>query len=137
MRVTAFILLVLWTIGVHGSDGPSVRQGVYTDEQATRGEAVYGQECASCHGPTLGGVEMAPALTGDTFLANWSGLTVADLFERIRLSMPPDNPGRLSRAQNLDVIAYMLKVGKYPSGRRELPAEADMLKQIRIETPER
>jgi len=79
---------------------------------------------------------MAPALTGDTFLANWNGLTVADLVERIKLSMPPDNPGRLSRAQNLDVVAFILKVGKYPPGTTELPVAADMLKQIRIETPE-
>lgn len=136
MRVATIVLFLIWVVAVHGSTATSVRHGVYTDEQAKRGEAVYAQECASCHGPTLGGVEMAPALAGETFLANWSGLSVADLVERIRLSMPPDNPGRLSRAQNLDVVAYMLKVGKYPAGKSELPAEAEPLKQIRIETPE-
>ncbi|PYR94394.1 MAG: class I cytochrome c, partial [Acidobacteria bacterium] len=36
---------------------------------------------------------MTPALTGGAFMANWDGLTVGDLFDRIRISMPADRPG--------------------------------------------
>jgi quinoprotein glucose dehydrogenase len=122
-----------WIAGVAGSTSPSVRHGVYTEEQAKRGEAVYAKECALCHGPTLGGIEMAPALAGPMFLATWSGLSVGDLVERIRLSMPPDDPSRLSRTQNLEVVAYMLKVGQYPAGKTDLPTESPLLSQIRIE----
>ena len=28
----------------------SVWDGVYTDEQAKRGQTLYGKECSSCHG---------------------------------------------------------------------------------------
>ena len=110
----------------------SVLDGVFLEQQAKRGQALYEQECASCHGAALQGIEMAPALVGPSFLANWGGLTLGDLFERIRQSMPPDDPTRLSRAQHADVVAYILKAGKYPSGPAELPAEVSALKEIQI-----
>ena len=53
-------------------------------------------------------------------MANWSGLTVGDLFERIRLSMPEGRPGTLSRQQNADILAYMLSVNQFPAGKTEL-----------------
>ena len=40
----------------------SVWDGVYSEEQATRGEALYQAECGSCRGPLLDGGEMAPPL---------------------------------------------------------------------------
>ena len=72
----------------------SIWDGIYTEEQATRGQGLYSQECASCHGGELTGGEMAPPLAGGEFLAGWDGLTVGDLFERIRISMPQNTPGR-------------------------------------------
>lgn len=111
----------------------SVLEGVYTEEQGKRGEAVYAQECSTCHGASLEGGEMAPALAGSAFMSNWQGLTVGDLFERIRISMPDGNPGKLSRQQNADVVSYILSVGKYPAGKTELPKEVELLKQIKIE----
>src|SRR3954462_10005482 len=91
----------------------SVFDGVYAKEQATRGEALYKQHCASCHGPALEGIEMAPALAGPEFLDKWAGQTVGDLFERIRTTMPMDKPGRLSREVDVDITAYMLSVNKF------------------------
>ena len=110
----------------------SVWSGVYSEEQATRGNALYAQHCSSCHGDELLGHEIAPALTGGAFAANWDGLTLGDLSERIRLSMPADSPGRLGRQQVADLLAFILSVGQFPAGRAELPREAELLKQITI-----
>ncbi len=66
------------------SGSRSVWDGVYTQEQAERGHSLYNEHCTSCHGDTLAGGEVAPPLAGGDFLANWNGLTVGDLFERIR-----------------------------------------------------
>src|SRR2546430_16270645 len=66
----------------------SVWDGVYTEEQAKRGEPVYQKECAACHGAMMTGGESAPPLTGGGFQANWNGLTLGDLFDRIRKTMP-------------------------------------------------
>ena len=112
----------------------SVWDGVYTEEQAKRGESVYLKECDACHGDQLTGGESAPPLTGGAFLSNWNGLTLGDLFDRIRKTMPQTNPGRLTRQQDADVLAYMLSRNKFPPGKTELYRQSEMLKEIRFES---
>ena len=114
--------------------GSSVWDGVYTPEQAKRGETAYLQACAGCHGTGLEGGDMTPPLVGGAFTSNWNDLTAGDLSERIRTTMPLDNPGRLSRQQTADVIAFILKANNWPAGSAELPADTGALKQVRIET---
>jgi S-disulfanyl-L-cysteine oxidoreductase SoxD len=111
----------------------SVWDGVYTEEQAKRGEPFYRKECAACHGDQLSGGESAPPLTGGAFLSNWNGLSVGDLFDRIRKTMPQTNPGRLTRQQDADILAYVLSRNKFPSGKTELYRQSEMLKEIRFE----
>lgn len=132
----AIAALAVWTATfcaavLRGQETRTVWDGVYTAEQAKRGETLYGQHCASCHGGTLLGAEAAPALTGFEFGANWSGLTVGDLFERIRTSMPPDDPGKASAQQKADIVAHILKVGGFPAGAIELPRDQQVLSQIK------
>jgi cytochrome c len=115
-------------------ESKSVWDGVYTEEQAKRGEPIYRKECASCHGEMLTGGESAPPLTGGAFLANWNGLTVGDLFDRIRKTMPQSAPGRLTRQQNSDILAFMLSANKFPAGKTELYRQSEMLKEIRFES---
>jgi mono/diheme cytochrome c family protein len=112
----------------------SVWDGVYTEEQAKRGEPIYQKECASCHGAMLTGGESAPALTGGSFQANWNGLTLGDLFDRIRKTMPQSKPGSLTRQQGADILAFMLSNNKFPAGKTELYRQSEMLKEIRFET---
>ena len=138
MRPASFILLAAAVASLFGQPAASVWDGVYSEEQAGRGRTLYGKECASCHGSSLSGGETAPPLTGSAFMANWSGLSVGELFERIRLSMPEGRPGTLSRQQNADILAYMLSVNEFPAGKAELQKDTDRLKQIRFlaEKPE-
>jgi mono/diheme cytochrome c family protein len=112
----------------------SVWDGVYTVEQAKRGEETYKRFCGQCHGSMLTGGETASPLTGGAFLSNWNGLPVGDLFERIRRSMPQDQPGKLTRQQNADVLAYLLSFNKFPAGKAELPRQDEFLREIRFET---
>jgi S-disulfanyl-L-cysteine oxidoreductase SoxD len=104
--------------------------GVYSLEQAKRGEHLYSENCAACHGSDLNGGEMAPALIGGEFSANWDGLTLGDLFERIRISMPQNDPSALTRAQKIDVLGFILYKGGYPAGQTELPSQTEVLKTI-------
>lgn len=115
------------------SESRSVWDGVYTDEQAKRGQAVYRKECAACHGASLTGGESAPPLTGGAFLSNWNGLTLGDLFDRIRKTMPQNTPGKLTKQQNADVLAFTLTANKFPSGKTELSQKTEFLKEIRFE----
>lgn len=111
----------------------SVWNGVYTAAQAKRGAAVYQELCAPCHGVDLAGAEMAPPLAGPAFMANWSGLTLNDLYDRIRLTMPPDRAGGLPRQDTVDTLAYVLRANGFPAGKAALEARAEVLMQIRIE----
>src|SRR5262244_2034730 len=111
----------------------SVWDGVYTEEQAKRGAPMYSEFCASCHGPELMGGEMAPPLATGDFLSGWDGLTLGDLFERIRISMPQNAPGSLSGQQNADILAFVFNANKFPAGDAELPKEDGILKPIKFE----
>jgi quinoprotein glucose dehydrogenase len=111
----------------------SVWDGVYAAEQAKRGQARYGEQCAACHGDTLGGGESAPPLAGGEFLSNWNGLTVGDLFDRTRTTMPQSKPGTLSREANAEILAYVLSVNQFPAGTADLPQASEALREIRIE----
>ena len=107
--------------------------GVFTEAQAERGKDVYRATCARCHGTDLEGEEIVPPLTGGRFTASWNGLTLGDLYERIRTTMPYDDPGTLTRQQNADVIAYILRMSRFPMGARELANRAEALKMIAFE----
>jgi mono/diheme cytochrome c family protein len=107
----------------------TVNDGVYTDEQAVRGQAIYKARCASCHGDTLTG-RVGPALAGDDFLAKWSAQPLADLAAQIRNTMPKDDSPRLTRQGAADVVAYMLQIAKFPSGRAELPVDEAALARV-------
>jgi DNA-binding beta-propeller fold protein YncE/mono/diheme cytochrome c family protein len=112
---------------------PSVWEGIFTAEQASRGEGLYAQRCARCHAPDLTGGEIAPALNSAEFKSNWTDLSVDDLFERIKVSMPQDNPGSLSRQQTADILSFVLSKNHFPEGKTELAREAEVLKGIRFE----
>ncbi len=113
----------------------SVLDGVYTDAQAGRGNVQYSQHCAACHGSGLTGNGEAPALVGGEFISNWAGLTVGDLFERIRTTMPQDNPGKLSRDQYADILSFLLKSNGYKAGQKELDRRTPFLNAIAFVPP--
>jgi mono/diheme cytochrome c family protein len=106
---------------------------LYTAAQAGRGQAQYTQQCASCHGQSLEGIEIAPPLAGPDFVDKWTGQSMGDLFERIRTTMPKNKPGSLTREAVADITAYILSVNQYPAGSTDLPADTQPLRGIRID----
>jgi S-disulfanyl-L-cysteine oxidoreductase SoxD len=129
VKIGAALLALLAVFGM----AQSTRDGVYTDAQAGRGLASYKKSCASCHGEKLDGSGQIPGLSGDEFETMWAGQSLDDIFERIQGSMPGDNPGKLARNENADILAYVLKFNKLPAGNSELPTDAEALKKIQID----
>ena len=111
----------------------SVNDGVYTAEQAKKGDALYKEQCASCHGDNLEGAGPMPPLAGPDFMTNWQGKTVGDLFEKTHTTMPATAPGSLTPEQVADVTAYILSVGKFPAGAAPLDTKMETLLQIKLE----
>jgi cytochrome c len=104
----------------HAQQAPSLKNGVYSNQQAERGRAVYETRCATCHGDKLQGASAGSPLTGQDFLANWSGRPLLDLVDKIHKTMPFEAPGSLSRQQSTDLAAHILKAGAYPAGQTDL-----------------
>ena|SRR5438874_10099050 len=137
MKIAAAVFVVMVSylgIAAHQNEDKTTWSGVYTEAQAKRGEALYGQYCTKCHGPDLSGADAAPPLTGGEFNSGWNDLTVGDLFERLRITMPADKPGTVSRQDNADIAAFLLAKNGFPAGNGELPTQTEILKGIKILT---
>lgn len=112
----------------------SVKNGVFSAAQAQRGEEIILTECARCHSPSLlGGENNTPPLVGEFFQKKWGGMPLGELFEKMVKTMPTDSPGRLSKAEYADALAYILSANKYPAGALDLTADAAALAEIKIE----
>ena len=122
-----------FVVALHAQQARTAAQGVYTEAQATRGQALYKDRCAACHGATLAGGQ-APPLTGDELTGNWGG-PLSDLVNKIQNTMPANDSGKLTPQQSADIVAYLLQVGKFPAGQAELVADEAGLKQITLPAP--
>jgi mono/diheme cytochrome c family protein len=98
----------------------TVQDGVYTGAQATRGQALYTQRCAGCHGAALTGGQ-APPLAGDAFTAKFRMEPLSALFIKIRYTMPPgaEANAQLTNTQAADLVAHILKTNSLPAGKAE------------------
>ncbi|HWI20208.1 MAG TPA: cytochrome c [Vicinamibacterales bacterium] len=138
LRIAFGVLALVWVAGVsqyavQAEQNKTVWDGVFSKDQATRGEAAYKTACSECHGNDLMGDGFAPALAGAEFMGNWNDLSVGDLFERIRISMPPSGPSSVTPAQKADIVAHIMSLNKWPAGTGELEPKTDVLKTIKIE----
>src|SRR5687767_10305863 len=126
---TGIFLSILVAAGVSSAavraqPARTIWDGVYTEAQAKRGEAVYFDICVRCHGPQLqGGNDGAGPLIGPTFNGNWNGVPLGQMADRMRATMPLDKPNTLTRQQITEVLTYILGVNKVPAGKTELPRQ--------------
>jgi mono/diheme cytochrome c family protein len=137
--IAAFALMV-WSAGLlqavradQAAAATTTWSGVYTEEQATRGAAAYTKSCAECHQEDMAGDGFAPPLKGPEFMNNWNSLTVGDLFERIRVSMPPAGPTTVPTKEKAEIVAHILKNAGFPAGTTELASQTEALKAIKFE----
>lgn len=113
----------------------STASGVFTEEQAKRGESAYKEHCATCHGSDLRSTDReVPNLTDASF-KRWVGKSIAEKFEDTRDTMPPRDERSLPDQTYLDVITFILRFNKVPTGLQELKPDPSILKQIKIADP--
>jgi mono/diheme cytochrome c family protein len=109
----------------------TVLDGAFAAGQAARGRAAYQDACSRCHGEALqghvggyGGGADAPMLTGKIFIDRWREDNLVELFTVIRAGMPRQAVDSVSTPAKLDILAYILQVSGFPSGREELTADS-------------
>ncbi len=109
-----------------GTPHRTVWDSVYTESQAARGVAAFGQSCSGCHALAAGG---KAALVGEPFWKSFQQKTVGDLLEYVSANMPNGTPGSLNESTYRDIVALMLKSNGFPAGTTELRRDdsADVL----------
>ena len=119
--------------GVKAQQPKTVWDGVYTEEQATRGQQAYKEVCGHCHRDNLtgGGSEAgAPALAGPIFTVRWRDQPLADMFVTIGTTMPKNKPDSMMHKVVADIVSFILKANDFPAGKGELPPNLEALKGI-------
>jgi S-disulfanyl-L-cysteine oxidoreductase SoxD len=143
LAATALLLVAIGvgaTAAAQSASGPSatIWDGVYTAEQARRGEAAYTGPCDRCHGYKLDGAPEdpvmlpSPPVAGAKFLRKWRGQSLAVLFEYTRATMPSNNPGYLNDSDVADIVAYMLAASGAPAGSQVLQPSSVALARVMI-----
>src|SRR5262245_57352810 len=119
----AVLLLGAVVSGAQNASGPSIWSGVFTAEQAKRGNEAYQASCSSCHGSDLRATDAeAVDLIGPAFRSKSNGKTLEERFERIRDTMPLGNPNSLGDKTYMDILAFILQSNDFPAGTEELVA---------------
>ena len=139
-RIATFLVAGLVVVGCSASSGPalaevagppappvrttlgSIWDGVYTTAQADRGEELATANCFGCH--------VAPEWSG--LVRAWSGRPLRELYQLIRLTMPQDNPGSLSREEYAAVVSYILELSGAAAGPTPLPSDDEGLGRVQI-----
>jgi mono/diheme cytochrome c family protein len=139
VKKTVVLALSLFLAGcsyhlLHGQSAPAA-DGIYSADQAHRGEALYQKQCVSCHGEALDGTGPYPPLSGEDFLSKYEGQPTLNVYDMIQKLMPADKPGTLSRPEAADLLAYILSFNKFPAGKTDLPSEEDSLKKLVLPKP--
>lgn len=117
------VVIAVWIAALTQAQGArTVRDGVYTDAQAARGQAIYQKQCVSCHGDKLQGLQ-GPPLVADAFLGHWAAQPLSDLVSKIRNTMPAGAAGTLTPPQSADLVAFILKTGGFPASKTELSSD--------------
>ena len=114
---------------LHAQPRQSVWDGVYTEEQASRGQTLFQQSCARCHGANLAGTFETPPLVG-RFIPYWEGTTLDVLFDYVSTAMPLDRPGSLGPTANAAITAFLLKANGFPAGTKEFASTSEAQKNI-------
>jgi S-disulfanyl-L-cysteine oxidoreductase SoxD len=134
---------ICWVSGTSAQQaaptGRTVWDGVYTAEQAQRGNNLFLANCAECHGASLQGGG-GKALAGEVFWTDWREQTVDALLTYVSKNMPFSEDGSLagtlSPSTYVDIVAHMLAVNELPAGKQELSASSSVgVKIIRKDGP--
>jgi len=115
-------LLLICLLAPSVVNGQQLLQAPYSSVQASNGDTLYQQNCATCHLPDLQGSLEAPALNDTNFRSNWTNRDVNELLDLLRRTMPPQAPGSLDEAGYLQIVAFLLRANNIRESSIELTA---------------
>jgi mono/diheme cytochrome c family protein len=112
----------------------AAQSGAFTAEQAKRGQMLFLDRCAACHGNKLEGGQEAPPLRDGAFWEEWDQKTARALYGRIISTMPPDSPGSLAEKDVIDIVAFVVRENGLPAANNRIDHASD-LNEIKLQRP--
>lgn len=111
----------------------NIWDGIYTGAQADRGAVIYAENCESCHAANMRGGPGVKGLVGPGFQYLWDGHNLGELFDYMRVRMPPGKAGLLTDQEYIDVMTAILRGNDITvTGTTELTPEHKLLDGINI-----
>ena len=120
-RISIFALGLLLLTAAR-ADPRTTNDAVYSKDQAEAGQALYETNCLTCHDKKY----FRPVFKA------WDGQTLGLMLNVMSASMPESNPGSLPDSEYVDILAYILKLNRYPAGDAALTNENGELDEILI-----
>ena len=122
-RKQFLLITIMFAVSAASADPRTTNDGVYTEEQAEAGEALYKEHCLLCHDNKY----FRPVLK------RWEGQPISIMYTVMSTSMPESNPGFLSEKEYVDILAYILSLSRYAPGDAELDYQDGALNELTVE----
>lgn len=117
----AAVVAVNWASAQTGT----IKDGVYTEEQAAAGKEIFERRCGACHNVDF----------YRTTLTNRNNQPLQYLFEDIIVNMPADMPGSLMDSEYETILAHILSLVGYPAGDEALDYASGNMGNVVIVPP--
>ncbi len=118
MKTTSATFLFVVLLCTACGEEPKEEEKDTFAKQVSRGQTLYGENCAGCHGADGTGTADAPAVVGEGALPldppasrqvrDVQFQTAADVFGWVRVNMPGGAPGSLTDKQYVEILAFAL-----------------------------
>lgn len=115
-------ILILSFAATVSANPRTTNDAVYSKDQARTGQALYETNCLTCHDKKY----FRPVFKA------WDGQTLGVFYTVMSASMPESNPGSLPLDDYVDILAYILRLNRYPAGDAALSNENGELNEITI-----
>ncbi len=125
LAASAILLLLLESCGEQAPT--STLDGVFTAEQAARGQGLFTDYCQRCHS--------IQEFSGRMFAAVWDEVPASALYYRIANTMPMDQPGSLGNNEVTALMAHIFNSNGMPVGNSPLPADLEWMNTLPMRQP--
>ncbi len=132
MRTSLSLLPVVALLALAACGGAPEAKAPQPTDQATRGQELYAQNCAACHGDHGEGSKDVPAVVGKAALPldpppgakvrRSQFHTAKDVFDFVKANMPPKKGGSLTDEQYAAILAFDLKANGVDLGGKQVDA---------------
>ena len=122
---TAVLSAAVFAASCATAQPATIKDGVYTAEQAAAGKELYERRCGACHNVDF---------YRNTF-TNRNNQPLQYLFEEIIVNMPADMPGSMMDNECENILAHIMSLLGYAAGDEELSYASGTMGDVVIVPP--